>query len=181
MKIFKHKKLNKILDIKFFKNKVLNYSSKKELNNLKLMFKTNFKLIFKYHMLNKKICLIGAFDKYNIILHKIFKETKHFYISTSFWFNGILSNSLFVLKHLILLKKLNRLVKFFKKLTKISLILVFHSSIEYLREIIFSKSPIILFSYFNSSVFDYFFNIRKNNFNILVFLNLLKSVKKRYC
>lgn len=178
MKIIKQKKIeSKFLNLKLVNNKLyINNNFKKNFNDFKLIIKTNLKLIFKFHTFNKKILFLGVSNKFNRFIYRLIKKTKHFYLPSSFWLNGILTNSTIILKYLILSKKYNILLKYISKLFKINLAVIFNFQVKNLKELFNLQIPVLNFKK-SLNKLSHFINLQKNtNFSLfLYFLKILKS------
>jgi hypothetical protein len=176
MKIINQIKTNKLLHLKLIKNKVYH-----KFNKILLQFKKNFKIFFKFTILNKKILFVGIIKKFQNFILSFIKNTKHSFLQNNFWFNGILTNSNAFLKYLILLENMNLFIKYLFNLNKINLISVFGFKISKISELSHFKIPILGFDNLNSSIFSYKFNFSEKKFNSALFyffLNVLKIKTK---
>ena len=178
MKIIKQN-FNKALDLKLLNNKIYNKDLNVNFNILKFAFKINFKLIFKYHLLNQKIIFFGIPSKINNLIYKILQNTKHLYIPRNLWFNGILTNPTVVFKYLILSKTLDQLIKNLSKFSEINLVVLFNLKLKNLIELLLFKSTTISFNNFLNkfSCFDYCVNLSKglNFYSLAYFLKVIKN------
>lgn len=150
----------KLFKLNLFKNQV--YSSiesilstdsrnKKNTTSLDVSLKKVFKVIFSYHIFNKKILFVGLPEFKHEKYERILKSTQHFFIPNLSWINGFLFNRKFILKNLKV-KYLNKntisynYLKFFLLFkTKPDLIVVFNpeKEIELIKEFKKLKIPII--------------------------------------
>lgn len=182
MKIIKFFKYNKILDLKFIKNKI--YENKQnKLNQIKLQLKKNFKILFKFYLFNKKILFLGTENKLNSFFFNFIKNNKHFFLPQNIWFRGILTNSGLLFKYLLVSQSLNLFLKFLLNLNKTNLAVIFNTKKQ--NELLSLKIPTLTFNNFNNSFCDYKLNyFSKERFNVFLFcfgLNSLEfKVKKFY-
>lgn len=171
MKIIKIIKLNKILNLKFIKNKVY---KKSNLIFLKLRFKKILNIFFKFHLLNKKIFFLGVDNKFNDFVLKLIKNTKHSFILDSMLFKGILTNPNMTFKHLVLSRSLVKSIKFlFNLQLKINLIVTLNHKLPNINELSNLKVPIISLTGF-SRFYDYKVNF-SDKISTIFFLNILKK------
>ena len=185
MKLFilKNKKLSKILNLKFFKNKVYKIQNINNYNQIYLKLKKSFKIIFKFYILNKKILLLGINKKYTNFIFNLINNTKNSYIPNNMWFQGILTNSNIIFKYLVLSKNIDKFIRFLCNLkTKTYLILTFSDQQKKFNEIFSLKVPTLGFTNLNNKYYDYKINL--SNINIYFFLKVLKKklniFKKNY-
>ena len=172
MKIIRIIKLNKILNLKFIKNKVY---KKNNLILLKLRFKKILNIFFKFHLLNKKIFFLGVDNKFNDFILKLIKNTKHSFILDSMLFKGILTNPNMTFKHLVLSKSLVKSIKFlFNSQLKINLIVILNHKLSNLNELSNLKVPIISLTDDFNRFYDYKVNF-SDKISTIFFLNILKK------
>ena len=104
MKINKVKiKKNKFFKLFLLKNRLyLNNNTTNVsffIEQIILKIKQILKIIYKYHCCKKTILFIGSSNKLIINYNKILRFTNHFYLSKTFWVNGLISNSKIINKH----------------------------------------------------------------------------------
>ena len=199
MKIKKISKYqNKLLKLKLAQSKI--YNKKHRINNIKIetiqsRLKKAFHIIYKYHVLKKKILFIGTPLRVSKNLKKILKNTKHFLIPETIWMNGIITNKVSFFKHLSKNKKINNnkiseILFQFKKNIDLIVLLNEPSNINALNESYLSKIPIIsLNSNLNIQNFkpnykipgDFqFFNKKiRDNFFYTIFIAVLKKKNRK--
>lgn len=100
MKVFKNYFfVNKIYNLKLIKNKVLGT------NKTVIFFRIFFKLIFKFHVINKRLLFLfkkdSVFSWFCLFLKK---GTKHLIFENIFWKKGFLSN-FFLFKQIYMFKQ----------------------------------------------------------------------------
>ena len=173
-----------------------------ESNNLKLInflleriemyFKQSLKIIYEYHIKQKKILFVGFPIFNNFFIKDISKNTSHIFISETAWVNGILSNTKYVKKHHKNLSNIE-LKRFLSTLNASpDLIVLFNTKNNYkiIKEINTLKIPIILFNhhikkkhekilYNVSGNYSKLIKIRLNIYNLLLY-SILKIRIKRY-
>ena len=90
------KKIN--LNVKFINSKI------KIIKKIIFILKTFYKIIYKFHIHNKKILFLGINNKLFNFFKSLKKTTKHLYLSNYNWINGVFSNFL-IFKYVCLYKK----------------------------------------------------------------------------
>ena len=89
----------KLLKTKIYKNdKTLNYFNFKDIET---RLKKSLHIIYKMHVANKKILLIGVPLTLSKQTKQLLKNTKHNFIPESLWVNGVMTNSFSSFKHLL--------------------------------------------------------------------------------
>lgn len=114
IKILKNYKYNlfklNLIKAKFKKNEPID-SLVVSLGQMELHFKKVLKIIYEYHINNKKILFVGLFNKpLQTKFKKILKKTNHSTIPNSIWVNGLLSNKSAIYRNLKL-KRLKNIKK----------------------------------------------------------------------
>ena len=142
---------NKLLKLKLIQTKI--YNKKQYLNNIKIedieyRLKKIFYIIYKYHILNKRILFVGAPFNINDKITDLFKNTKHILLPRSVWVRGAISNKNSCFKHLSNNQKntKNKISELLLQLKKnIDLIVVFEESynLNVLNEGYIARIPII--------------------------------------
>ena len=178
---------NKLIFFKLIQSKILN--KKHYLNNIKISevkyrLKKILFIIFKYHVINKRILFIGTpFNK----IEKLKSFSNHIFIPKNIWIRGALSNKKTYLNYL----KTNKTIttKFFFKLKKnVDLIVILDNSTELhdiLNESYLSRIPSIsvnsyLNIHFNKPSYKVpgnfkFYSKQINNVFFLLLLSILKK------
>lgn len=162
------------------------------LEKIEIHLKQSLKIIYEYHIKQKKILFIGLPILNKIFINDIFKSTSHIFMSEATWINGLLSNTKYVKKHNQNLTNIE-LKRFFNSLnTKPDLIILFNTKNDFkiIKEINKLKIPIIRFNNLNEKKYDKIlynvygnytklFKIRLNIYTLLLY-SILKIKKKRY-
>lgn len=193
---------NKLLKFKLSQSKI--YNKNLHINNIKLedieyRLKKAFHIIYKFHILEKKILFVGTPIRLNPKIQKILKNTKHFLIPETIWVNGIITNKISFFKHLPKNKKINnnKTSKFLFQLKKnVDLIVLLNESTNKtaLDESYSTKVPIISlnsdlniqksktnykipgnFQFFNKKIRDNFF------YSILIAVFKKGKKTKKFC
>lgn len=201
MKIKKITDSYKLLNLKLVKSKILKKNHLKEnvtIDNVGFRLKKVLKIIYLYHINNKKILFIGNPLNINKELISILKNTKHTFIPKSAWVAGsITTNNLtsfkFVLNKDVNYKISQRLQKL-KKKNDLVIILDERSDLIALEESYLNNIPIVSLnsslnpfnfkpSYKIPGNFIFLKNKLKNNFFYSLLLSTLKrsiKLKKNY-
>lgn len=175
MKIKKRLKFNKILNLKFFKNKI--YDLKLQSNYLTKNLKSYLKIIFKYFLFNKKIVLISCLNLLNAIVFHLIKSTNFIYVPEKLWLNGLLSNSKIIFKFLVFSKNFSKLIQFLFNLQS-DLILLFKNEISN-NELLNFNLPILSFNNNHKKLFDYLLNLSHRKKVEHVFFYFLQTLLKK--
>nr|UDP55451.1 ribosomal protein S2 [Schizostauron trachyderma] len=146
---------NKLLKFKIIKSKI--YNKHHYINNIKIediehRLKKSFHIIFKYHVLKKRILFIGTPNLINKDIQKFFKKTNHILIPEAAWVNGLISNKisffkLFIKDKKFTNKKISEILFFLKK--NIDLVVLLNESNNtdnVLDESYLTKIPVISFN-----------------------------------
>jgi len=196
---FSSSKKYKLIEYYLLKYQI--YSSSKDSNKkfinflleqIEMYFKQSLKIIYEYHIKQKKILFIG-FPVPNIFFSKYISEnTSHIFISETAWVNGILSNTKYVKKHNKNLSNIE-LKQFLNTLgNRPDLIVFFNNKNNYkiIKEINNLKIPIIIFNYSTTKKhakisynvlgnYSKLIKVRLNIYNLLLY-SILKIKTKRY-
>jgi len=187
--------------IKYYLLKYQIYSSSKKtdtklvnflIERIEMYFKQSLKIIYEYHIKQKKILFVGFPVLNNFFIKNISKNTSHIFISENTWINGILSNTKYVKKHNQNLSNIE-LKQFLNTLNnKPDLIVFFNTKHNYkiIKEINNLKLPIIIFNYSIKKKHEkVLYNVlgnysklietRLNVYNLLLY-SILKIKTKRY-
>lgn len=193
-------KVNKSLH---YKNKLielilLNFFFKKSqkiesntFNDVVVRIKKILHIVYKYHMLNKKILFLGTPIENHFYIESILKQTKHIAVPKDLWVNGLITNKKSCFKNLIKKQTYskNSSSKILLKLSEpIDLILIINDikNKAVAKEILNSQIPVI---YFNNSGnknrssvdFNYTLGLelmsKKTVFNF--FFSMIKTILKK--
>lgn len=132
-----NRKKNKLMYLQilkiYYKKKSSNFE--KNLNQIKIHFNKISNIIYKYHIIGKKILFLG----FPMHFKKVIKNTKHILIPEFMWFNGMLNNRINKNIPLSILKLTTKLKK------KIDLIVIanFSKKAEAIKESYIARIPII--------------------------------------
>jgi len=162
------------------------------LERMEMYFKQSLKIIYEYHIKQKKILFVGVPVFNNFFIKDVSKNTSHIFISETAWIDGILSNTKYVKKHNKNLSNIE--LKRFLDTLNVSpdLIVLFNTKNTYkiIKEINNLKIPIILFNshekkksekilYNVSGNYSKLIKTRLNVYNLLLY-SILKTKIKRY-
>ena len=189
-------KPNKLFSLKLLKTKI--YTEKKlntiKIKMLKLSFKKAFHIIYKFHIMNKKILFVGTPIKENKQIKQLLKNTTHTFLPKSVWIDGAISNSSSIIKHLFKRHKLKNLSKkkstvLFRLNRKYDLIVILNNSLNKtaLKESLNKRVPIISVNYylnslsFNPSTYKILdnFNSDRNKTRNHYFYTILNTIFKK--
>jgi ribosomal protein S2 len=191
-KLFNSKtRLIELILINFF----LNSHNNIKFSDIKTRIKKILHIVYKYHMLNKKILFLGTPIENHFYIEKFLKQAKHIAIPESIWVNGLITNKKSCFKYLVKKQTYskNNASKLLLKLNEpIDLILVVNNieNKSLLHEIFNSQIPII---YLNDTlgielkskkiVFNFFFSVIKTIIKKTALkkfkLNLYNKLKSR--
>lgn len=148
MKINKLKKYKpKFMKLQLIKTKIYDQKKSARIEDIEYAIKKVLKLIFNYHLYNKKITFVGIPKKIkNVSFKYLLKKSHHALIPESMWINGILTNQISNFKHLFKTKNETKLFKiFFQLKKKPDLVLILNNSQCQiaLKEIYNSRIPVI--------------------------------------
>jgi len=147
---------NNTIDVSFFIEQIV------------FKIKQIFKIIYKYHCCKKTILFIGFSDKLMINYNNFLRFTNHYYISKTFWVNGLMSNSKMIRKYnKSFVSYSNILDLVVKKKPDLVVVLYYNFDKKILNEILSYKIPIIRLDLF----FKKINTIRNSNFLIKIFFN----------
>lgn len=192
-KIFNFKnRLLELLLLKFyFQNSVTTKINTTE--TIVARLKKILHIVYKYHILNKKILFINASTKNHFYIEKIIKHTKHITIPESVWINGLVTNKKSCLKYLIknqIYSKntLNELLLTINEPFDLVLIINNIKNKSLIKEILNSQIPVIYLNTFsnnprNFNHLNYTLNIElkpKKTISNFFFLILKTIFKKTY-
>ena len=79
--------------------------------NVEFKFKNVLNIIFKFHLVNKKILFVGTPLQLNKQLKKLFKKAHHLILPEKIWFNGVLTNSKSIFRFLFKKCLKNNIIK----------------------------------------------------------------------
>lgn len=91
----------KLIELELLNTKIYEKNYDINLNIFTTKLKTILHLIYKYHMLKKKILFVGTPLKIHKQIENLLKNTKHTVIPESVWVNGLFTNKRFCFKYLI--------------------------------------------------------------------------------
>lgn len=148
MKINKLKKYKpKFMKLQLIKTKIYDKKKSACIEDIEYAIKKVLKLIFNYHLYNKKITFIGIPKKIkNVYFKYLLKKSHHALIPESMWINGIITNQISNFKHLFKTKNETKLFKIlFQLKKKPDLVLILNNSQCHiaLKEIYNARIPVI--------------------------------------
>lgn len=159
---------------------------------IEMYFKQSLKIIYEYHVKQKKILFIGFPINSQILTNDILKTTSHSFMSENVWINGILSNIKYVKKHNKNLSNIEIKRVLNDLHNRPDLVVLFNTKNNYqiIKEINNLKIPIISFNYsikkkhekilYNvSGNYSKLLQSRLNMYSVLLY-SILKIKIKRY-
>jgi ribosomal protein S2 len=189
----------KLLKLKLIKSKILKKDhliKNLTIESIESRFKKALKIIYSYHINDKKILFVGNSININKEIVKLLRNTRHIFIPKSAWIAGIITNInpsfKFLLKKSVDLTKISQRVLQLKKKSDLVVIMDQNLDLIALEESYSSKLPTITLnsdlnplntksSYKVPGNFVFSKNKLKNNFFYSILLSTLKksSIQKK--
>lgn len=186
----------KLLKFNIIKSRILNkkhYANGITLEDTEIRLKKALKLIYSYHIQNKRILFVGNPLSINNELTTLLKNTKHIFIPKSAWIAGIITNQHFSFKSVF--KKENSINTISQRLLKLkkksNLVVIIDKVLdeEALKESYYSRLPIISLnnnlnifevesSYKVPGNYSVFKNQMRNNFFYSLLISTIKKAQK---
>jgi ribosomal protein S2 len=184
---------SKLLKLKLIKSKILKKDhiiKNLTVESIESRLKKALKIIYSYHINNKKILFVGNSLNINKEIVKLLQNTNHIFIPKSAWIAGIITNTnpsfKFLLKKSVDLTKISQRVLQLKKKSDLVVIMDQNLDLIALEESYSSKLPVITLnsnlnpfdnksSYKVPGNFIFSKNKLKNNFFYSILLSTLKK------
>jgi ribosomal protein S2 len=189
---YKLLKLN-LIQSKIFKTPHL--TNKISVDDIEIRLKKALKLIFFYHVNNKKILFVGNPLNINKEISKLLKKTKHIFLPSDAWIFGVITNIFYSSSSYFLEKETKKVNILYQKISKIKkksdLVVIINENTELqaFKESYTARLPIITLnsnlnpfedksSYKIPGNFIRSKSKTKNNFFYLILLTTLKKAQK---